>query len=119
MSTTSKAPRKPARSRPADTCRLVVHIRGTAYTVRPTPCATGRAWRLRNRENGRTYDVAESDHGPECECADAVFRHDGSDGAYCKHIRVMSALNLITLDVESDPASWPRWTDASCYAPTR
>jgi hypothetical protein len=118
MSTASKAPRRTAKARPADTCRLTVTIRGVAYGVRPTPCETGRAWRLRNRENGRTYDVAECDHGPECDCADAVYRHDGT-GTFCKHVRALSALGLITLDVESDPSSWPRWTDSSCYAPGR
>jgi hypothetical protein len=116
--TSSKAPRKAARPRPADTCRLALEIRGTAYSVKPIACDTGRAWRLRNRENGHTYDVAETEHGPECDCADATYRHaDGS--TFCKHIRALSALNLITLDVESDPRTWPKWCDRSTYAPGR
>ena len=97
---------------------MTVHIRGVAYGARPTPCETGRAWRLRNRGNGRTYDVAESDHGPECDCGDAIYRRDGT-GASCKHIRALSALGLIALDGESDPATWPSWTDAGRYAPSR
>jgi hypothetical protein len=116
MSTPSKAPRRPAKPRPADTCRLTVTIRGMAYGARPIACETGRAWRLRNLENGRTYDVAETEHGPTCDCADAVYRHDGTDGAFCKHVRALSALNLITLDVESDPSTWPSWCDAHTYA---
>jgi hypothetical protein len=117
-STTSKAPSKPTKPRQPDTCRLVLEIRGTAYGVKPIACDTGRAWRLRNRENGQAYDVAETEHGPECDCADATYRH-GDGNTFCKHIRALSALGLITLDVECDPRSWPAWTGNHTYASGR
>jgi hypothetical protein len=116
-STTSKAPRKPAKARPADVCRLTLHIRGVAYNARPIPNPDGRAYRLK-KADGTTYDVAEGEHGPMCDCPDAVYRHDGT-GTYCKHVRALSALNLITLDVESDPRTWPAWNDRETYAPNR
>jgi hypothetical protein len=113
-----KAPGKPARARPPDTCRLTLTIRGVAYSVRPVACPTGRAWQLRNAGTGATYDVAETEHGPECDCADATYRH-GDGGTFCKHIRALSALTLITLDAEAPHRAWPVWTEAHTYAPGR
>jgi hypothetical protein len=109
---------KTARPRPAETCRLTLTIKGVAYSVRPTPCATGRAWRLRNRATGRVYDVAETEHGPECDCADATWRH-GDGATFCKHVRALSVLSLITLAAESDPVTWPRWCDSAHYSTNR
>jgi hypothetical protein len=119
---TSKGPRrsarKPARPKPSDVCRLELVIRGDRYVARPIPNPDGRAYRLRRLDTDKTYDVAEGEHGPTCDCADAVYRHDGT-GTFCKHVRALSALGLITLDVESDPRTWPAWTDRACYAPNR
>src|SRR5829696_3643829 len=93
--TTSKprAARK-AKPKPADTCRLSVTIRGTTYGAHPIPSEDGRAWRLR-KADGTTYDVAETPHGPTCDCGDQTYRHEGIDGTGCKHIRALRALGLL------------------------
>jgi hypothetical protein len=116
----SKAPRKPARARPADTCRLSITIRGTAYTARPIRPETSdviRAWTLR-KGDGEPYTVADTIDGSTCDCADFVYRHDGQDQAGCKHVRALRALGL--LDPEGDdPADWPAWTDTHAFTITR
>jgi hypothetical protein len=112
MSTTTRKPARP------DVCRLTLTIRGESYTARPIANPDGRAFRLRHQATGKAYDVAEGEHGPTCDCPDAVYRHDGT-GTSCKHLRAMSALNLITLDFESDPRSWPKWCDSHTFAPGR
>jgi hypothetical protein len=78
MKTSTKAP-VTRRAKPADTCRLTVHIRGVAYAVRPLANPDGRAYRLRNTTSGKVYDVAEGAHGPTCDCEDAVYRHDDGE----------------------------------------
>jgi hypothetical protein len=91
--TTSTKPKTP-RARPADRCRLTLHVRGVAYGVRPLAGGEGRAFRLA-KADGTAYDVAETPYGPTCDCADQVFRHEGRDGRGCKHIRACRALGLI------------------------
>lgn len=77
-----------------DVCRLVLHIRDSAYGVCPLPCETGRGWRLRSIKGGLAYEVRESPGGATCTCRDFEFRHrDDTQG--CKHIRAMRALGLI------------------------
>lgn len=119
MSTaTSKAPRKPARPRPADTCRLTLTIRGVAYgarPVRPEDPGVIRAWTLR-KTDGESYTVAETTDGSTCDCADFTFRHEGHDQVGCKHIR---ALGLIEPDADEGPESWPAWTDTHAFAVNR
>src|SRR4051794_10245470 len=92
--TQARATRKLAKLRPADTCRLTVHIRGVAYGARPIASEDGRAWRLR-KADGTLHDVAETPHGPTCSCGDQTFRHEGLDALGCKHIRALRALGLI------------------------
>lgn len=82
------------KTRPPDVCRLTLHIRGVAYSVRPVASEDGRAWRLRNRDNGHVYDVADTLYGPTCDCGDQVFRHEGRDAIGCKHIRSLRAVGL-------------------------
>ena len=93
--------RKPAKPRPSDTCRLTVHIRGVAYSAFPIEApAHGpgrRDWRLCNVANGKVYDVAETPHGPTCDCGDFTFRREGIDPAGCKHVRALTAFGLIAL----------------------
>lgn len=86
--------RKLARTRPADVCRLTLHIRGAAYSVRPLASEDGRAYRLR-KADGTAHDVAETSYGPTCDCGDQVYRHEGIDGQGCKHIRALRAVGLI------------------------
>jgi hypothetical protein len=87
-----------ARPKPADVCRLTVHIRGVAYSARPIPAEcfgpARRAWRLR-KADGTAYDVAEMPRGATCDCGDQAFRHEGLDALGCKHIRALRALGLI------------------------
>jgi hypothetical protein len=120
MTTASKTTRKPAKPKPADVCRLTVHIQGACYGARPFRPETSdviRAWRLR-KADGSTYDVADTIDGPTCDCADQTFRHDGIDATGCKHIRALRALGLI--DDEGDgPETWPAWTDSHAYTITR
>src|SRR5688572_32441367 len=100
------SPRPPSKSspparvvRPAHgTARLTLTINGQSYTIRPIPSdafgAVGRAFRLR-KSDGTTYDVAETVHGPTCDCGDFTFRRDGIDPAGCKHIRALSVFTLL------------------------
>ena len=102
MTTTTQAPGKPARARPADVCRLTITIRSVVYTarpIRPEMSDVIRAWRLR-KPDGTVYSIADTIDGATCDCADFVYRHDGHDQTSCKHIRALRALGLI--DPEGD-----------------
>ena len=93
--TSARPARKSAGPRPADTCRLTLHIRGTPFAVKPIPSPDGRAYRIRNTENRKLYDVAETEHGPSCDCGDFVFRHHGIDAVGCKHVRALRAFGML------------------------
>jgi hypothetical protein len=72
-------------------------INETVYAVHPLEGkapATDRAFRL-NKADGTLYDVAETRHGPQCDCPDFVFRRDGLDPAGCKHVQALVAQGLI------------------------
>ena len=88
--------RKPVR--PAHgTCRLVLVINGTSYTLRRIPCdpaAVLKAFRLR-KSDGTTYFVAKTEHGPTCDCPDFTFHRDGLDPAGCKHVKALAAVGLM------------------------
>lgn len=76
---------------------LVLTIRETAYAVRPLrpdPALAARAYRLR-KGDGTLYDVAQTRHGPACDCPDFVYRRDGLDPAGCKHVKALVAFGLI------------------------
>ncbi len=96
--TTASKPRKRAQSKPADTCRLTLHVRGVAYAVRLLEVDPGagvsRLVRLR-KADGTAYFVAETAHGATCDCGDQTFRHEGRESS-CKHIRTCRALGLIS-----------------------
>jgi hypothetical protein len=98
---TNSTSRRPRQRRSTDTCRLTLHLRGTAYRVRPVASDDGRAFRLR-KADGTIYDVAETPFGPTCDCGDQVWRHEGRDGTGCKHIQALRKLGLI-----GDPAPRP------------
>lgn len=64
---------------------LTMTVKGkrTVYVVEnlhPTESVANPAYRL-TKEDGKTYDVAMTDHGPVCDCADSQFR-----SRCCKHI---------------------------------
>ena len=97
------------RPKPADTCRLTVHIRGVCYSarpIRPEAPDVARAWRL-GRADGTAYVVAETAHGATCECGDFVFRHEGKDASGCKHVRACRALGLIRPHPPTGPGTAP------------
>jgi hypothetical protein len=102
---TTTKPRKSTKPKPADTARLTLTIRGVDYTVRPLAMedqgfAVTRAFRLvkvePNREGVReSHDVATTIHGHTCDCGDQIWRHEGTDGIGCKHIRAARAFGLL------------------------
>lgn len=76
---------------------LFLMINETFYSVHPLACeapAQDRAFRL-NKADGTLYDVAQTRHGPQCDCPDFVFRRDGLDPAGCKHVQALVAQGLI------------------------
>lgn len=88
-----------ARSTRPDTCTLTLAIRGDQYRVRGVQAdafgATSRAYRLRKAGTHEVHHVAETIHGPTCDCPDQTFRHEGRDALGCKHIRALKALGLV------------------------
>src|SRR5215210_5142247 len=104
--TAPKAPRlqrlrKPRTPAPT-TCRLLLVIGATTYTVRPiTSAFHSRAWRLR-KPDGTAYHVTQDEAGQHCECGDQVWRHEGTPGA-CKHIRAMRADRLLDVTPTAPP----------------
>ena len=92
-------PPKPRTVKPAaGTCTLTLTINDTPYAViplRPDPGIARRALRLR-KEDGTTYDLALTEHGPQCSCPDFLFHRDGKDRAGCKHLKACRAWGLLT-----------------------
>jgi hypothetical protein len=64
-----------------------------------------RAFQL-TKPDGGSYDVAQSHHGPICDCPDFIYRRDGLDPAGCKHVRALVACGLI--EREPDASAGPR-----------
>ena len=97
MATTTNGNPKPRRTKakPADTCWLTLTIRGVDYLVRPLAVGDQgfaiKAFRLRKAGTGEIHDVAQTEHGPTCDCGDQTFRHEGIDDIGCKHIRAWRA----------------------------
>jgi hypothetical protein len=76
---------------------LVLTINGTDYVVRPVLADSSvalKAFRLR-KEDGTIYDIAQTAHGLECDCPDALFRRDGRDATGCKHVKALVACGLL------------------------
>lgn len=91
--TRSDKQRKPAQG----TCRLILRINGTSYTVRPVLADSSvalKAFRLR-KADGTLYDVAHTVHGHQCDCPDFLFHRDGIDPDGCKHIKALVACGLL------------------------
>jgi len=83
------------RNRPGR-CRLTLTINGLHYAVRPIASEAddvGRAFRLSRKSD--VYDVAQTVHGPTCDCPDFIFRRDGLDPLGCLHIRAMRAVGML------------------------
>ena len=67
-----------------------------AIAVRPIASQADdvpRAFRLSRKSD--VYDVAQTVHGPTCDCPDFIFRRDGRDPRGCLHIRAMLAVGLL------------------------
>ena len=76
---------------------LVLTIERSDYRVLPLPTAPDwvkRAYRL-IKADGTAYDLAETRHGPHCDCPDYIFRRDGLDPAGCKHVKALVRHGLI------------------------
>ena len=83
------------RNRPG-LCRLTLTINGRHYAVRPIASQADdvpRAFRLSRK--GDVYDVAQTVHGPTCDCPDFIFRRDGLDPLGRLHIRAMRAVGML------------------------
>ena len=77
-------------------CRLTLTINGLHYAVHPIPSQAGdvsRAFRL--TRTGNVYDVAQTAHGPTCDCPDFIFRRESLDPRGCLHIRAMLAVGML------------------------
>jgi hypothetical protein len=63
-----------------------------AYYVRRLwdhPAVPGPCWRL-TLTDGSAYEAAMTEHGPECNCADANYRD-----RECKHAKALAAHGLL------------------------
>lgn len=88
-------PQRPANRRRAT--HLILTIDEAVYAVHPSVCdpsAADRVIRLL-KANGSSYNVAQTEHGPRCDCPDFVFRRDGLDPMGCKHIQALVQHGLI------------------------
>jgi hypothetical protein len=81
---------------------LALSINHMVYTVEPIRSEDPdviRAWRLTKKSDGDLYDVAQTTHGPTCDCGDFEFRHSGLDDAGCKHIAALRLTGLLDAPV--------------------
>ena len=77
-------------------CRLTLAINQLHYAVRPIASQDDtmtRAFRLSRKDV--VIDVAQTIHGPVCDCPDFIFRRDGLDPRGCLHIRAMRTVGLL------------------------
>jgi hypothetical protein len=96
MTTLSPPQRSQAKGRKGPSSLLLI-IDRTVYFVRALRCdatLARRAFRL-HKADGTLYDVAQTDHGPRCDCPDFIFRRDGIDPAGCKHVQALVAQGLL------------------------
>lgn len=94
---TASPPLKRRPARQAKPGRLLLEIGGTPYAMRPVACdptVGRRAFRLL-KDDGTVYDVLQTEHGPECDCPDFIFRRDGLDPDGCKHVRALVEVGMI------------------------
>lgn len=77
---------------------LALSINHQVYTVEPIrsddPDAV-RAWRLTKKQDGDVYDVAQTTHGPACDCGDFEFRHQGQNTLGCKHLQALRLMGML------------------------
>ena len=125
MATATATIRKPATRKAtpkrADVCRLSLTINGVMYALRPVPApAFGhrKAFRLR-KADGTAYDVADTLHGPTCDCGDQTFRHEGRDDRGCKHIRRLEGVRPdLTATTHAPPPGRRRAVHSTHSRPT-
>lgn len=89
-----KPDRSKAKAKP-ETCRMVLVIGGTSYTVRPIPSEDGRAYRLRKGDESVAYHVAEGPHGPHCDCPSFIWRSKSQSPYLCKHLRSLIIFGML------------------------
>ena len=83
---------------PTETIPETLTINGKVYVLTkltPDPRVARVAYRLGYRKGGGwvTYDVHEGSFGWECECADFVYRKEGSESP-CKHVAAVLEAGL-------------------------
>lgn len=82
----------------AFTCSLSLEIKGVAYEVTQLAglsrdSGVARAFRLK-RVGAEPIVVADTIHGPVCDCGDWTFRREGT-GEPCKHIRACQTVGIL------------------------
>src|SRR3954454_5794309 len=93
---TASPPRSP-RAAQTHAGRLFLEISGQSYSLRAVHCDDRighRAYRLL-KADGTVYDVIQTPFGPECDCADFIFRRDGLDPRGCKHVQALVSVGMI------------------------
>jgi len=103
----SHAPGPEVRRRQGVAASARALIDRTDSVVTPLACGPGvdarRAYRL-IKGDGSAYDLAETEHGPQCDCPDSIFRRDGLDPDGCKHVQALVRLGLIgAADMRVEP----------------
>ncbi|HEV3166600.1 MAG TPA: hypothetical protein VGZ22_21425 [Isosphaeraceae bacterium] len=94
---TSLFPLRREQAQASHASHLFLAIDETLYAIDRMgahPGSDSRVFRLK-KADGRFYDVAETPHGPECDCPDFLFRRKGIDPAGCKHIQALVRHALI------------------------
>lgn len=86
--------------------RLFLTIDEFPYQVRRVLCdpyVAERAFQL-TKGDGTSYEVAQTCHGPTCDCPDFIYRREGIDPGGCKHVRALASCGLIEREAgESHP----------------
>ena len=112
---TPSRPRAKSESPPM-TYRLDLTIGRTTYAIVPIAEASppdSRAFRL-IKGDGTIYDVAQTCHGPHCDCPDYIFRRDGLDPSGCKHIRALVGSGLIDREPTGRPSVYSMGCSNRC-----
>jgi hypothetical protein len=86
-----RRPRKAADPAPR-VATLTLTLCGVDYRIRPiaNEITGGRAYRIRRVDSGAVYDLAETEHGPSCDCPDATYRE-----RECKHVAAARLFGLL------------------------
>ena len=107
---------RPTPKSPPMTYRLDLTIGRTTYAIVPIAEASppdSRAFRL-IKGDGTIYDVAQTGHGPHCDCPDYIFRREGLDPSGCKHIKALVGSGLIDREPTGRPSVYSMGCSNRC-----